>query len=79
MADRSRKPSCIFKTYSPAPCHTSAGAAVSQACLVEILELKNYMSTLSTRIRGAWKPVGAAYAYSATLPEDMEQALGCDT
>lgn len=48
----------------------SEGAVVSE---------RDYMSTLSTRIRDAWKPLGAAYAYSTTLPGDIEQALGCDT
>jgi len=39
---------------------------------------RDYMSTLSTRIRDAWRP-GKAYAYSKTLPGDVEQTLGCDT
>lgn len=40
---------------------------------------RDYMSTLSTRIRDAWLPVGRAYAYSKTLPGGVEQAFGCDT
>lgn len=48
----------------------SAGAVVSE---------RDYMSTLSTRIRDAWKPIGTAYAYSTTLPGNIEQAFGCDT
>lgn len=47
-----------------------AGSVVSE---------RDYMSTLSNRIRDAWMPIGAAYAYSATLPGDIEQAFGCDT
>jgi hypothetical protein len=44
-----------------------------------VVSERDYMSTLSTRIRDAWLPAGKAYAYSKTLPGDVEQALGCDT
>ena len=40
---------------------------------------RDYMSTLSTRIRDAWQPFGQAFAYSATLSGGVEQAFGCDT
>lgn len=48
----------------------SAGTVISEP---------DYMSTLSSRIRDAWTTIGAAYAYSRTLPGDIEQAFGCDT
>ncbi|MGZ9568812.1 hypothetical protein ACVTTK_05540 [Alcaligenes nematophilus] len=44
-----------------------------------VVSERDYMSTLSTRIRDAWKSVGPSYAYSKTLSGDIEQALGCDT
>lgn len=44
-----------------------------------VVSERDYMSTLSTRIRDAWLPLGRAYAYSKTLPGNVEQALGCDT
>lgn len=44
-----------------------------------VVNERDYMSTLSTRIRDAWKPIGAAYVYSTTLPGNIEQVLGCDT
>ena len=44
-----------------------------------VVSERDYMSAFSTRVRDAWNAFGPAYAYSKTLPGDVEQALGCDT
>ena len=44
-----------------------------------VVSERDYMSTLSTRIRDTWSSFGTASVFSNTLPSGTEQALGCDT